>query len=132
MKCKGKMDPNIMTKLGISGAASPARPQTMGGNLNNTRESVRSQSPPYKPPARGPETRKNMRTSVQPASMSMKVSAQEVNPMRQTQPPRMTSSSAFKSNKAVGIKGNKSRTVKTAQSQQNTQMGAIKAKKDMD
>ena len=26
MKCKGKMDPNIMTKLGITGASSPQRP----------------------------------------------------------------------------------------------------------
>ena len=30
MKCKGKMDPNIMTKLGITTNTSPARPQTMG------------------------------------------------------------------------------------------------------
>ena len=79
-----------------------------------------------------------MRTSVgQPSqTMSMKVSHQNVaaapEQMRNTQPPRMASSTQFKSNKAVGVKGNKSRTVKTAQSQQTTQMGAIKAKKDMD
>ena len=30
MKCKGKMDPNIMTKLGITTTASPTRPATMG------------------------------------------------------------------------------------------------------
>ena len=66
--------------------------------------------------------------------MSMKVSQAhvETDKMRNTQPPRMSASTQFKTKKDVAVKGNKSRTIKTAQSQQTTQMGAIKAKKDMD
>jgi hypothetical protein len=53
MKCKGKMDPNIMEKLGIT-TTSPMRPNTQN------RESLRSQSPPAYP---GKISKSSMRNS---------------------------------------------------------------------
>jgi hypothetical protein len=93
MKCKGKMDPNIMEKLGITSSSSPVRPST-----NNPRESVRSQSPPYKSKAlQGSVRTTGLKSSINTAGPSMKVSNDYTKPdqMRQTQPPRVNQSQNF-------------------------------------